>query len=661
MTDFAPVTTTKPLSERKTGLLIATIAGLAGGPIGLVASPLVLYLLTRTLKAKNGKQPNRFIPWALIGIVGVPLCLLPFSGNPSNNQSQIPQQTISKERQIPSMGANHPANQNGDAQFAFSLVLGLVALGSSTFAFFCYSKSKRLAEFYGPIVDVEKEIMSRRMEAEEEAQKAQLLVGQKLQARLSKLTEDGRKEEIRLKEDISELEKNHLRLQEEKKNTMISHEKFIRTNKESQDQAKARLNALSLEISETNTKLLELRNQREAEDTLAIQAREALLAAQEAIEEEQELREIGFHPRRYPDLRSEELELKLIENRQSQKKEGSLALKRISVLSTLQLDGSVQKGRDLQKKTLKSYLRGFNGECDSLVNSVNHGNIDIIHKKLAKAFDFYKQQAANFHIPWGDDLLALRLEEADLVHENSIARQLEREEQARIREEMREEARALREMEEAEKAAQREADKLRQLLEKERREAELSKQDDVHKQRVAELERLLLEAEANKERAISRAQMTRSGHVYVISNIGSFGEGVFKVGMTRRLDPMDRVRELGDASVPFPFDVHAIIFTDDAPGLENSIHNEIQSYRLNRINTKREFFAISHGELKAAIDRAADTVNIQYRVLWTRYADAEQYRQSLREQGSRPSERIARPFGAPPPPPPPPSPLPQTP
>jgi hypothetical protein len=195
-----------------------------------------------------------------------------------------------------------------------------------------------------------------------------------------------------------------------------------------------------------------------------------------------------------------------------------------------------------------------------------------------------------------------------LGHENSIAKQLEREEQARIREEMREEARALREMEETGNAAQREADKLSQLLEKERREAQASELDEVHKQRMAELERLLQEAEANKERAISRAQMTRSGHAYVISNMGSFGKGVFKVGMTKRLDPMDRAREPRDASAPLPFDIHAKIVTKDAPRLESLIHNEINSHCLNRINAKREFFAISHEELKPAIDRAVEKV-----------------------------------------------------
>jgi hypothetical protein len=137
------------------------------------------------------------------------------------------------------------------------------------------------------------------------------------------------------------------------------------------------------------------------------------------------------------------------------------------------------------------------------------------------------------------------------------------------------------------------------------------------------LEKKLEEAQANKERAIARAQMTRSGHVYVISNIGSFGEDVFKIGMTRRLDPMDRVRELGDASVPFQVDVHAVIYSEDAPNLENALHRTFHHRRINLVNYRREFF-------KATLDEIAEAVrNHHGDIEFTRLAEAKGYRQSL--------------------------------
>lgn len=629
----------KPLSERKTGLLIAAIAGIAGGPIGLVASPLVLHLLTRFIKPKDGKAPNRFIPWALIGVLGVPLSLLPFS-TPTTNQisdeakPNKPNSATIKGPQALASSSTHEISKlkkKADIASALALLTGVAAATSIGAAQHLRQRNRKLIKKYGPIIDSEKEIENLRLEAEINAGKALEQAEMTLRARLSEVTDQSKIEELRLEKSITSLKQELLRIEYKKKAALEKYDKLLRENKEEEENAHSKLNDLALEVSEATQQLERLKEQREKEEALIQIIKAELLMAQQGIEEEQELREIGFHPRRYPDLRSAELEQKLAANRQAQKQLGSNVLKEMKTLSNLKRDGSVEKGRAMQKRSLTSYLRGFNGECDTLVNSVRHANILVIEKKLTKAFEFYQKQAADIFIPWPDKFLSLRLEEANLVHENAIAKQLEREEQARIREEMREEARALREMEEAERLAQREADKLTQLLEKERKEAEMSELDEVHRQRIAELERLLHEAESNKERAISRAQQTRSGHVYVISNIGSFGENVYKVGMTRRLDPMERVRELGDASVPFPFDVHAIIYTLDAPGLENSIHNEIQAHRLNRINMKREFFSISHDQLKSAIDKAAGKINVEYRVLWTRYAEAEQYRQSLQE------------------------------
>ena len=120
------------------------------------------------------------------------------------------------------------------------------------------------------------------------------------------------------------------------------------------------------------------------------------------------------------------------------------------------------------------------------------------------------------------------------------------------------------------------------------------------------------------------AQQTKSGHVYVISNIGSFGENVLKIGMTRRLEPLDRIRELGDASVPFEFDVHAMIFSEDAPSLERELHKRFALSQVNKVNNRKEFFRIDLGELRRTIEaRGLDEVH------WTMLAEARQYRETL--------------------------------
>ena len=143
--------------------------------------------------------------------------------------------------------------------------------------------------------------------------------------------------------------------------------------------------------------------------------------------------------------------------------------------------------------------------------------------------------------------------------------------------------------------------------------------------RIAILEQQLAEAEAKEERAKSMAEQTRKGHVYVISNIGSFGEDVYKIGLTRRLEPMDRVKELGDASVPFPFDVHAMIYTDDAPGLETALHREFNSKRVNAVNLRKEFFNVDLASIQEAVEKIVG-IEAEFKIT----ALAEDYYESLR-------------------------------
>ena len=133
----------------------------------------------------------------------------------------------------------------------------------------------------------------------------------------------------------------------------------------------------------------------------------------------------------------------------------------------------------------------------------------------------------------------------------------------------------------------------------------------------------LVEAEEKSKKAISMAQQTKKGHVYIISNVGSFGEDVYKIGLTRRLDPNERVRELGDASVPFPFDVHAMLASDDAPALETALHRRFLERQVNKVNKRKEFFRVSLKELR----EVADELGLE--ASWTLTAEAAQYRETL--------------------------------
>lgn len=217
----------------------------------------------------------------------------------------------------------------------------------------------------------------------------------------------------------------------------------------------------------------------------------------------------------------------------------------------------------------------------------------------------------------------IRLKEQELEILDEIDRRIEEErEKERAR---KEELAALREIERERKKAEKDEEKAMGLLLKAQQKLKNEgneKQIDRLKEQIVALEKALEEARARRDRALSMAQQTKCGYVYVISNIGSFGEGVFKIGLTRRLDPMERVHELGDASVPFPFDVHTFIFSEDAPALEAHLHRAFESRKVNTVNPRKEYFRVSLNEIKSEV--ALSGIFCE----WTDEPDAMQYRLS---------------------------------
>ena len=192
-------------------------------------------------------------------------------------------------------------------------------------------------------------------------------------------------------------------------------------------------------------------------------------------------------------------------------------------------------------------------------------------------------------------------------------------------EEEREEREAQREYERAIKKALKDEEKAQEALEQKKREiAEAQTQEKIQKlqEQIQGLEKALVEARELRERAMSMAQQTKIGYVYVISNIGSFGKDVYKIGMTRRLDPMERVLELSNASVPFPFDVHTFIYSEDAPSLEADLHRRFDAKKVNSINYRKEYFHVTLDEIKAALKEKG--VDAQF----VDEPDAFQYRES---------------------------------
>lgn len=206
---------------------------------------------------------------------------------------------------------------------------------------------------------------------------------------------------------------------------------------------------------------------------------------------------------------------------------------------------------------------------------------------------------------------------------------------------LREEEKTLRELKREKELAEKDAAKAQAAIEKSEAalvKAKTAQQIKRLKAQIEELKMALQRAEERRERAISMAQQTRCGYVYIISNIGSFGEGIYKIGMTRRIEPMQRVNELGDASVPFPFDVHAMIYSEDAPGLESYLHKVFENKKVNAVNWRKEYFRVALDEIREEVERFG--VQCQ----WVEQPNAQQYRDSewMRSVGSLDKDEMKR-------------------
>lgn len=342
-------------------------------------------------------------------------------------------------------------------------------------------------------------------------------------------------------------------------------------------------------------------------------------------DEEVKLAELGFYKPHYDFDCSEDFKEK-IATVKSKQKQMLTHKKAVYCNKEWTVDGNKRKGKTMVNKGIRLAARAFNNECDAAIANTRWNNVERMILRINKAFDAINKLNESNAILISHRYLTLKLEELRLTHEYKDKKQKEKEEQAEIKRQMREEAKLERELEKTLK----EEDKYNKLLEKAKSEAEKAAGSRLEKlnEQIAQLDTELAEAHAKNERAKSMAQQTKLGHVYIISNIGSFGDNVYKIGMTRRLEPLDRVKELGDASVPFIFDVHAMIHTENAPALEKELHKAFDSKRLNLVNNRKEFFNVSLSE----IETVAKKISVDAEFI--EMAEARQYRESqaIREQ-----------------------------
>lgn len=281
----------------------------------------------------------------------------------------------------------------------------------------------------------------------------------------------------------------------------------------------------------------------------------------------------------------------------------------IKAFTDWEVGGSKREGKKMTDRAVRLSLRAFNNECDAALSNVTWRNVNTMEKRIQRAYEQIDKLNETLNISISPDYFELKLKELWLTHEYREKQKEERDHEAEMRRLKREEERLLKDA----AAAEKEEAKYQKLLDQAKAEAEkaVGTNTDQYEAKIAALSEQLEAAHAKAERAKSMAEQTRAGHIYVISNVGSFGEGVFKIGMTRRLEPMERVKELGDASVPFLFDTHAMIYCEDAPSVEKGLHTAFEKQRVNRANGRKEFFRVSLEAIGAEIrkiDPDADIV-----------------------------------------------------
>ena len=338
------------------------------------------------------------------------------------------------------------------------------------------------------------------------------------------------------------------------------------------------------------------------------------------MNEEVLVQEFGLYTPQYDFASALDYKEELAKIRQIQK---DLIKEKKAVLGNTEwtVNNSKAKGKKMVSDTQKLLLRAFNTECDDLIDRVKYNNFDATLDRIYKSAETITKLGSVMNITITQQYLDAKVKELRLAFEYRERKQQEKEEQKAARAEQREQAKLQREIEEQRKKVEKEQthyqtayEKLKLQLEQNPENTDLLEKKEQLENHLSDIDKALCDIDY-------RQANMRAGYVYVISNIGAFGKDIYKIGMTRRLDPQDRVDELGDASVPFNFDVHAMIFSDDAPALEAALHRAFEDRKLNMVNQRREFFNVTLDEIKEVVKK-----NFDKTVEFVDVPDAEQYR-----------------------------------
>ena len=371
-----------------------------------------------------------------------------------------------------------------------------------------------------------------------------------------------------------------------------------------------------------NRKINEAKQKISALEKQILQKTEELIV----LDEDLLLESFALYKPKFKFLTSEEYKNRLASCRESQKiliKNGGA----VSINENWTVNNSKAEGKKMVNDMRKLMLRSFNNECDYCVDNVKFNNMEANEKRIEKSFEELNRLGRIMNGEISISYKKLKFDELYLAFEYYQKKQEEKEEQKRIREELREQQKLDQEIKQArEKIVKEKKHYSRAITTLETKLKEVTSETEkvLILEKLSEMKNQCAELEKEEKLVDYRAQNAKAGYVYIISNIGSFGKNVYKIGMTRRLEPMDRVDELGDASVPFEFDVHALIFSDNAPALEAKLHAHFHKNRVNKLNNRKEFFTANLDEIEQVV---RENYNKVFDII--KDAPAEQYRESL--------------------------------
>lgn len=421
-----------------------------------------------------------------------------------------------------------------------------------------------------------------------------------------------------LENESQKLKTENAMLSEELKDKQVLKDKIITEGKQILQQETL---SLQDEIEKKRNTLSTLTNQSELlEQQITIKKSHIV-----ELDDESLMQDFALYKPQYDFVNAESYKVQLDKIRNDQKQQ--IKNQTAATGNTgLTVNDSKSEGRKLVRDTQKLLLRAFNSECEHVTGKVKYNNFESCEKRIINSYNAISKLGRIMNISISANYFDLKIQELRLALEYQLKKQEEKEHQRELREQAREEAQLRKEIAEARKKIVKEQTHYSHALEKVKEQLMLTTDDAERKalqEKASELESQLTEIQKNIEDIDYRESNQKAGYVYVISNIGSFGQGIYKIGMTRRLDPMERVYELGDASVPFNFDVHAMIFSDDAPQLETALHHAFEDRKINMVNTRREFFKVSLNEIEKVVKENYDGT-----VEFIKVPDATQYRES---------------------------------